>query len=322
MRCPTLTELPLPSSGKSAWPWTEGSPQLPDTMSDGSPWPRVSIVTPSYNQGQFIEETIRSVLLQGYPNLEYIIIDGGSTDDSVEVIRKYEPWLTHWVSEPDGGMYDAISKGFAHSTGDVMAWINSDDMYLPWGLRVIGEIFAQYPKRVHWLTGLPGYWNVDSMFVHVSSRPNYARQLIRLGFYEGRRLGWIQQESTFWSRTLWEQAGSRLNTSLRLAGDFDLWCRFADYAELYTVQTVIAGFRRHSGQQTAHVMKDYFHEVDTVLKDRPAAMHLDALFRHRYVRLLTRFILLALSSKIGHIVRYDPHTGKWALWGVTRAPQS
>ena len=118
-RCPQLSELPSSPPGKIGWPWTEESSQLPEKMSDGSPWPRISIVTPSYNQGQFIEETIRSVLLQGYPNVEYIIIDGGSTDNSLEIIKKYEPWLAYWVSEPDRGQSHALNKGIQKATGDI-----------------------------------------------------------------------------------------------------------------------------------------------------------------------------------------------------------
>jgi hypothetical protein len=112
-----LTELPPPPSDentgwpKTGWPWTEETPPVPPLMANGAPWPRISIVTPSYNQGAFIEETIRSVLLQGYPNLEYVILDGGSSDDSTSIIRKYEPWLAHWASERDRGQAHAINKG-------------------------------------------------------------------------------------------------------------------------------------------------------------------------------------------------------------------
>src|SRR5213592_2149932 len=126
---PCLVDLPAPPWGKSGWPWTVESPQLTDTRPDGYPWPRISIVTPSYNQGQFIEETIRSVLLQGYPNLEYIVIDGGSTDESIAILRKYEKWIAHWVSERDKGQSEAINKGFAQATGEIFAWLNSDDVY-------------------------------------------------------------------------------------------------------------------------------------------------------------------------------------------------
>ena len=129
MRCPRLDELPIPPEGKIGWPWTEQSEPLPDKMPDGSEWPQISIVTPSYNQGQFIEETIRSVLLQGYPNLEFIIIDGGSTDNSVEIIKKYAPWFSSWVSEPDNGQSHALNKGFRMVTGSLIGWQNSDDYY-------------------------------------------------------------------------------------------------------------------------------------------------------------------------------------------------
>src|SRR5215469_2917833 len=118
MRNARLADLPPPPAGHTGWPWTIESMPSPPARTDGSPWPTISIVTPSYNQGQFIEETIRSVLLQGYPALEYIIIDGGSTDQSVEIIKKYEPWLTYWISESDRGQSHAINKGFKRATGE------------------------------------------------------------------------------------------------------------------------------------------------------------------------------------------------------------
>src|SRR5438128_8689064 len=99
MRCPTVNELPPPPAGKRGWPWNEETTEAPHGIPDDQPWPRLSITTPNYNCGQFLEETIRSILLQGYPDLEYTIIDAGSTDSSLEIIRKYEKWLTYWVSE-------------------------------------------------------------------------------------------------------------------------------------------------------------------------------------------------------------------------------
>lgn len=122
-----LDQLSPPPAGKNGWPWTEETdPSIYERLND---WPKISIVTPSYNQGQFIEETIRSVLLQNYPNLEYIIIDGGSNDNSVQIIKKYEPWITYWVSEKDNGQSHAINKGLNRSNGRIFNWLNSDDFY-------------------------------------------------------------------------------------------------------------------------------------------------------------------------------------------------
>src|SRR5438067_1469746 len=148
MKGPTLVELPPPPAGKTGWPWTDETPALQSTRPDGSAWPRISIVTPSYNQGQFIEETIRSVLLQGYPDLEYIIIDGGSQDESVEIIKKYEPWLTYWVSEQDRGQSHAINKGFDRSTGLILGWLNSDDVLLPNALATVASAIPQPDEPV------------------------------------------------------------------------------------------------------------------------------------------------------------------------------
>lgn len=144
MRCPCLSELPLPSEGKIGWPWTEQSEPLADKMPDGSDWPKISIVTPNYNYGNFIEETIRSVLLQGYPNLEYIIIDGGSTDNSVEIIKKYESWISYWISEKDNGQSHALNKGFAIVDSQICTYINSDDIFLP---NALSKVISAYTNN-------------------------------------------------------------------------------------------------------------------------------------------------------------------------------
>jgi len=152
MHCSRLNDLPSSFTGKVGWPWTEESPQLSDTMPDGRPWPKISIVTPNYNYGQFLEETIRSVLLQGYPNLEYIIIDGGSTDNSIEIIKKYEKWLAYWISEPDRGQSHAINKGLKMASGEWFNWINSDDLLMPHALKTLIKI-SQIAKDAQWISG-------------------------------------------------------------------------------------------------------------------------------------------------------------------------
>jgi glycosyltransferase involved in cell wall biosynthesis len=169
MLCPELDVLPPPPSGKIGWPWTEQSGPLPDMAPDGQHWPKVSIVTPSYNQGRFIEECIRSVLLQNYPNLEYIIIDGGSTDETIDIIKKYEPWLTHWESKPDRGQSHAINKGLLKSTGKFFNWHNSDDVLTLNSLTTMASAMIKYPQAgyVHGHRILID----DKSVVHLGSEP-------------------------------------------------------------------------------------------------------------------------------------------------------
>jgi len=139
VRCPSLAELPPSPSGKVGWPWTEECTSPGDLGPSGAGvWPRITVVTPSFNQASFIEETIRSVLLQGYPDLQLIVIDGGSSDGTPEIIAKYALWLHSWVSEPDEGQADALNKGFRLADGEVAAYLNSDDIYLPYALTSVG----------------------------------------------------------------------------------------------------------------------------------------------------------------------------------------
>jgi hypothetical protein len=227
--------------------------------------PRFTVITPSFNQAAFLEDTIRSVLDQNYPNLEYIVVDGGSTDGSLEIIRKYAARLAWWVSEPDAGQYDAINKGFRHATGDVLAWLNSDDKYLPWTFSVVADVMDRLPQ-VDWLTSLFHlFWDRDGRAVRCEAHPGFSRELVlRGGTLPG--CGWpawafIQQESTFWRRSLWEKAGARLDPTYTLAGDYDLWMRFAQLAEVYSVQVPLAGFRQHPDQKTARNMQEYVQQA-------------------------------------------------------------
>ena len=219
--------------------------------------PKISIVTPSFNQGEFIEATIQSILSQNYPNLEYIIIDGGSTDGSVEIIKKYEKHLHFWCSEPDAGQYDAINKGFSYSSGEIMTWLNSDDMYCPWTIKTVVSIMSELPQ-VEWLTTLsPAFWDWHGFCHNISSISGYSKKAYLDGLYlppnSKTAIGWIQQESTFWRRNLWQKVGGAIATEFKLAGDFDLWSRFYSYANLYGTPSPLGGFRIQSNQRSRQI---------------------------------------------------------------------
>jgi glycosyltransferase involved in cell wall biosynthesis len=145
MQCPKLADLPKPPADDAGWPWTEESERLPEAMPDGGHWPKISIVTPLLNQRPYIEETIRSILLQGYPDIEHIVIDGGSTDGSLEVIEQYSPWVKCLVRKGEG-QSAAINRGFREATGELIGWQNSDDYYGPDNFRQGALAAARYPE--------------------------------------------------------------------------------------------------------------------------------------------------------------------------------
>lgn len=221
----------------------------------------ISIVTPSFNQGDFLRECIESVITQDYPYIEHIIIDGGSTDGSIDIIRDYEDRITYWHSKPDGGQFEAIQTGFSKSKGEVMAWINADDKYHPGSFQTVAQIFQKQPE-IEWITGRPTAYNEKGAITKIfESLPRWSREAYLAGVYHKCC---IQQESTFWRRSLWQKAGSHMNTSLQYAGDFELWVRFFRYAQLYTVDALLGGFRYHDKQKTAAGLDSYFAEADNI----------------------------------------------------------
>ena len=238
-------------------------------------YPKISVITPNYNQAGFIEETIASVLSQNYSNLEYIIIDGGSTDRSLDIIKKYQDQLAYWVSEKDGGMYDAINKGFQRSSGEIMCWINSDDILQAGALLEVAKLFENH-REVKWLQGKPTVIDEQGETLK-HPKPVGSKQHFYLGFYK-KEYSFIQQESTFWKRELWEQAGGAISTDYSLAADFDLWMRFFKHGEMFLTDRPLGAFRVRPGQKSAN-QGGYLKEANLALaahiRSLPAKERLD-----------------------------------------------
>jgi len=231
-------------------------------------YPKISIITPSYNCREFIAQTISSVLDQAYPNLEYIVIDGGSNDGTAQVIEQFSSQLAYWHTQKDGGQYDAINQGFSKSTGDILCWLNADDMLLPRSLFVVGEIFSQLPE-VDWISSLlPTSWDANGYLARVDPLPGFNRQAFLDGLFlpsTAKKGYWMQQESTFWRRSLWEKSGASM-PDFKLAGDFALWCRFYQHAELYGVTYPLGGFRMLEGQRSEDYL-GYMAEANSALEN-------------------------------------------------------
>jgi glycosyltransferase involved in cell wall biosynthesis len=233
-------------------------------------YPKISIVTPSYNQGQFLEECIESILGQNYPNLEYIIMDGGSTDNSAEIIKKYEKYLTYWQSKPDNGQYQAINDGFKRTSGEIMAWLNSDDKYQPNAFFKVAATFKDF-SYVEWMVGRPSYWNRNGNIFNVE--PYHPTYSIKNYLKKNYTSPLIQQESTFWRRSLWEKAGGTLKTDLVFAGDFELWIRFFRYAPLCSVDTLIGGYRHHGEDQKGKKFFDKYCLEAEKIRDKEISLY-------------------------------------------------
>jgi glycosyltransferase involved in cell wall biosynthesis len=270
----------------------------------------ISLVTPSYNKAAYLEAALASVLSQAYPSLDYGVVDGGSQDDSLEILSRYQDRLSYLISEPDRGMYDALSKGFNRSRGEIMGYLGADDLHMPWTLSVVAEIFERFPD-VQWLTTLyPLTADAQGRVLKARELPPPSSRTFQNGGnlpgFSWWSAGWIQQESTFWRRSLWEKAGG-LDPSLRHAGDFDLWCRFFKLAEPVGVAAPLAAFRRHGDQISGTHGQAYRSEA------------LDILRRHggkpggRYSSRLFEALRRIGASPSGRVARYDFAEGDWRL---------
>jgi glycosyltransferase involved in cell wall biosynthesis len=264
-------------------------------------YPKISIVTPSYNQAQFLEQTIVSVISQNYPNLEYLVIDGGSNDESQRIIEQYQEHLTYWVSEEDRGQAHAINKGFARSTGEIMGWLNSDDILMPGALATIGEVFSLFDD-LRWVTGYLTAINETGQIIKVKPPIGRLRTLIAWGWYHGQALGFINQESTFWRRSLWDETGQKVDEEKHYSFDYELWKQFAKYEKLYALDSQIGAFRYHSQQKTAQI-GSYYEEMGITFnprRDHRGRLHfvLESLYR-------------LVSNRLAYRIHYDFITKQW-----------
>lgn len=247
-------------------------------------YPKISIVTVSLNSEKYIEECILSIVGQQYPNLEYIIVDGGSTDSTLNIIGKYKDKISILISEPDTGPANALNKGFALANGEIMGWLNTDDRLHTKALFAVADMFTEL-KEVDWLMGFPSWYTATGAsmneifyppgrFYH---SPDYVTDNLYLKFARWSKWRFamddfssIQQESVFWRSSLWQRAGAHIKEGI-IAYDLELWTRFFKYTKLYTANILLGGFRVHGNQislkQKERYAEESYHYVQQFKKE-------------------------------------------------------
>jgi len=300
-----VVELPLPSSHRLyGWPGSEAI-AVPEWSNADPARPLFSIVIPTLNQGPYIEDTLLSILWQGYDNVEIIVVDGGSTDETPAVLERYRPWISVLISEPDRGQSDAINKGFRRASGSILAWLNSDDFYLPGAFHTVLACFAAQPGR-RWVIGSGDIISADQHFLrHVPAREGSAETLLAI-----ENGCFLLQQSCFWSASLWQEAGGQVDEGLSLLMDYDLWWRFSQRCSGIVTQEKLGAMRYYSTVKTRRQGERFPSELATIyarygaseplerlvqrlLKEKSAlGERLQALEQQLPVRLLRRLRLL------------------------------
>lgn len=237
--------------------------------------PKISVVTVNFNKGDFLEDTIKSVISQNYPNYEYIIIDGNSTDNSVEIIKKYEKYLTHWISEPDKGMTDALIKGFKKCSGEIFAWLNSDDMYAEDAFRIVSESYSK--QKWDFFYGDMNFIRKDGQFLKkVFSYDTDAK------FYANGGAS-MPQPSCFWTKNIYDFVGG-LDGNFKLRMDADLFYRIFKVRNIKIVRVnkVLSLFRIHEGQSHSwSTIDEYQNEIEIIKQREPISILYNFIIRLR-----------------------------------------
>jgi glycosyltransferase involved in cell wall biosynthesis len=296
-----MSIVSLPSIDKVGWPWSLEDSANSDIGSICVNCPKITVVTPNYNYGHYLEETIRSVLLQGYPNLEYIIIDGGSTDNTLEIIKKYEPWLTYWVSEPDRGQTHAINKGLDKATGEIFNWINSDDILMPGALFAIAQgmqdsdafvgVVNNFDETGNQVKAIPQNITSNGLLTrfNTTDRPSKSDT--------------VYHQPGFWFKTEFLKTIGSLNEDLQIQFDFDRVVRYVyHHPNVNYSDRVLVNFRCHQEQKTSpNNIKQEGEDIVRSILDDPSYQDL-----HRSARLwLTR---LLWYKKLAEISQHQNRT--------------
>lgn len=222
--------------------------------------PKITVVTPSFNQAEFLETTIQSVLGQCWPRLEYIVMDGGSTDGSREIIRRYESSMAHWVSAKDGGQAAALNAAFGRATGDIFCWVNSDDFLLPGALQHVARLLADKPALVY---GACLTFHEDSAVAKVLRPRAHDPAALRMFDY-------IVQPSAFWTRALWEKTGA-LDTALSYAFDWDWFLRASAHCHFQLSLETLSAYRHHEAHKTGTGGEKRMEEILSVVRRHGSA---------------------------------------------------
>lgn len=280
---------------------------------------KISIVTVCYNMEQYIEKTVLSVINQEYQDLEYIIIDGGSTDNTLSIVNRYKDRIAHIISEPDKGMYYALKKGLNMASGDVVGWINADDQYFPWTFSVVSEIFSK-DSSIMWLSGMSAFSDekgrLTKIFNHPGARPS---RYIKNGWFREEVFGYLQQENMFWRKSLYKLAGG-LDVKYRYAADFELWTRFANYAEMVMLSVPLAMYlRRNDSLSKSIVGKSmYKYEVMMICEDKTIFPRIiEWLFKNIVIRKMASLVVWAKTPLIFYSFRKKEFVRKTVLRSVS-----
>jgi glycosyltransferase involved in cell wall biosynthesis len=218
--------------------------------------PKITVITTCYNHAQYIEATIKSVLNQGYPNLEYIVIDGGSTDGSIEIIQRYSDYLTTFFIEPNTLQIDKLVKAFKYATGDILCMLNSDDLFEPWTFKEVSEFFIKNPQA-NVVYGNYSWVNSEGELIQRKKELSFNRFIL---LYD---INYIPQPSVFWRRELYEQVGG-IDPTLELAMDADLWLRFGDVTTVHHVNKFWSRYRIHTQQKSSNYRDKMALEMNTI----------------------------------------------------------